>query len=340
MLKEKTMRYRKIEGGEKLSSFIKPMLAQLTDQPAFDDPEWLFEIKWDGYRAIAEVKKGAVRLYSRNGLSFAKAYSKVYDALKKLKMDIILDGEIVVFDNDKKPSFQKLQNYSNNSSYTIHYFVFDCLSMGGKDITGLPLIERKAILKSTLPKDSVIRYCDHIEESGKAFFKELSKTEMEGMIAKRAASRYQMGKRNSDWLKIKNVKSDEAVIVGFTRPKGSRIGFGSLLLAQYENKKLKYIGNVGTGFTDDILKSLYKKLNLMVVPTSPLDFPIKPPADTSWVKPNLVCNLKFTEKTSDGMIRHPVFLGLRIDKAPREVVPEKPTGKVPRKSGRLRKSTT
>jgi bifunctional non-homologous end joining protein LigD len=334
------MRYRKIEGGEKLSSFIKPMLAQLTDQPAFDDPEWLFEIKWDGYRAIAEVQKGTVRLYSRNGLSFAKAYSKVYEALKKLKKDIVLDGEIVVFDNDKKPSFQKLQNYSNNSSYTIHYFVFDCLSVDGKDITGLPLIERKTILKSNLAKDSIIVYCDHIEESGKAFFKELSKTEMEGMIAKRAASRYQMGKRNSDWLKIKNVQSDEAVIVGFTRPKGSRIGFGSLLLAQYENRKLKYIGNVGTGFTDEILKSLYKKLNLMVVPVSPLDFPIKPPPDTSWVKPNLVCNIKFTEKTSDGMIRHPVFLGLRIDKAPKEVVPEKPTRKVPRKSARPRKSKT
>jgi bifunctional non-homologous end joining protein LigD len=233
-----------------------------------------------------------------------------------------------------------LQNYSNNSSYTIHYFVFDCLSVDGKDITGLPLIERKTILKSNLAKDSIIVYCDHIEESGKAFFKELSKTEMEGMIAKRAASRYQMGKRNSDWLKIKNVQSDEAVIVGFTRPKGSRIGFGSLLLAQYENRKLKYIGNVGTGFTDEILKSLYKKLNLMVVPVSPLDFPIKPPPDTSWVKPNLVCNIKFTEKTSDGMIRHPVFLGLRIDKAPKEVVPEKPTRKVPRKSARPRKSKT
>jgi bifunctional non-homologous end joining protein LigD len=318
------MRYRKIEGGEKLSVYIKPMLAQLTDQPPFDDPGWLFEIKWDGYRAVAEIRKNSRRLYSRNGLSFATAYKKVFDALAGIKHDTVLDGEVVVFDEHDKPSFQKLQNYSNNSRYTIHYFVFDILSLDGKDLTKLNVLERKSILQSVIPKNSVIQYCDHVVGEGKAFYKEIEKNEMEGMIAKRISSTYQPGKRNPDWLKIKNVKSEEAIIVGYTQPKGSRVGFGSLLLGQYINKKLHYIGNVGTGFNDQTLQQLFKKIKALEVKQSPLDQPIKPPPTTTWIKPDLVCNIKFTEKTSEGMIRHPVFLGLRVDKKAAEVKPEIP----------------
>jgi bifunctional non-homologous end joining protein LigD len=316
------MRYRKIEGGEKLKRFIQPMLAQLTDKPPFDDDNWLFEIKWDGYRAVAEVGKKEVLLYSRNGLSFAKAYSKVYEALKKLKRDVVLDGEIVVFDEHDKPNFQKLQNYSNSSHYAIRYFVFDILMLDGKDLTALPLHERKSILKTVLPKSEIILFCDHVVGSGKAFYKEIEKKQMEGMIAKRADSKYLIGKRNSDWLKIKNVLSEEAVIVGYTEPKGSRVGFGSLLLAQYVNKKLQYIGNVGTGFNDQTLKDLHKQLRQLEVDKAPLDKAIKPPPSTHWVNPKLVCNVKFTEKTAEGMIRHPVFLGLRVDKKAKEVKPE------------------
>jgi bifunctional non-homologous end joining protein LigD len=324
------MRYRKIEGGEKLSVFIKPMLAQLTDQPPFDDPDWLFEIKWDGYRAVAEIRSNSCRLYSRDGLSFAKAYQKVFDALKRIKKEMVLDGEIVVFDENNKPSFQKLQNYSNNSGYPIQYFVFDILSLEGKDVTKLPLDKRKELLHKVLPETSVIRYCDHVGGEGKAFYKEIENSAMEGMIAKRINSTYQPGKRNTDWLKIKNVRSEEAIIVGFTEPKGSRIGFGSLLLAQYFGKKLKYVSNVGTGFSDETLRTIFKKITSLKLPTSPLDVPVKPPPHSTWVKPQLVCNIKFTEKTSDGMMRHPVFLGLRVDKKAVDVMPEKKI-KSPRK---------
>ena len=143
------MKYVKIEGSRKLSSFIEPMMAQLTDRPAFDDPEWIFEIKWDGYRAIAEINKGDVKLYSRNGLTFDKAYPKVFDALKTIKKNATLDGEIVVFDEKGKPSFQKLQNYRSNDKYTIQYYVFDILAQDGKSLTSLPLLERKDPTKAS-----------------------------------------------------------------------------------------------------------------------------------------------------------------------------------------------
>jgi len=237
------------------------MKAQLSDQPAFNSPEWFFEIKWDGYRAVAEISKKANRLYSRNGLTFDKAYPKIFSALKEIKDDAVIDGEIVVFGDDAKPSFQKLQNYKNTDSYPIQYYVFDCLEFRGKSITNLPLVERKEILKKLIPEDSqYIRYCDHVEDEGKHLFKEMQKMKLEGMIAKRKDSAYYPGKRTSDWLKIKNIQGQEAVIVGFTAPKGSRRYFGSLLLAVRKKGKLTSIGNVGTGFTDKILKDVYGKL--------------------------------------------------------------------------------
>ena len=321
------MKYAKIEGGRKLSSFIEPMKAQLTDQPAFDSPEWLFEIKWDGYRAIAEIDKSGNKLYSRNGLTFDKAYPKVFEALKSIKKNAIIDGEIVVFDEHGKPNFQKLQNYKNKDKYVIQYYVFDIIELEGKPVTGLTLIERKQILKDLLPQSKVIKYCDHVEDEGTLLFKEMQKMNLEGMIAKRKSSKYLIGKRTSDWLKIKNVQSQEAIIVGFTDPKGSRQYFGSLLIAVREKGKLVSIGNVGTGFNDKSLKDLHSKLKKLIRKTSPLDVPIKETPDITWVEPKLVCNIKFTEITDDGSVRHPVFLGLRIDKAPKEVELEKPVKK-------------
>jgi bifunctional non-homologous end joining protein LigD len=312
------MRYQKIEG-EKFRSFIKPMLAELTDQPAFDNPDWVFEIKWDGYRAIAETGKDR-RLYSRNGLSFQKAYPIVFKALAAIKKELILDGEIVVFDEHNKPSFQMLQNYSNSSGVPICYYVFDCLYADGKDLTRLTLLERKEILQRVLPRNnSVVLYCDHVTESGVEFFNQIQKSELEGMIAKKADSRYYKGKRTSSWLKIKNVKSEEAIIIGYTPPKGQRTGFGSLLLGQYHRGKLTYIGNVGTGFTDKLLRDLFSKFQKLKTKEAPLTKPPKVTAGTIWIEPVLVCNLKYTEKTTDGIVRHPVFQGLRIDKSPTEV---------------------
>jgi bifunctional non-homologous end joining protein LigD len=328
------MKYVKIEGGKKLSSFVEPMKAQLTDQPAFDSSEWIFEIKWDGYRAIAEVNKGGNKLYSRNGLTFNKAYAKVFEGLKSFKKDAIIDGEIVVFDEKGKPNFQKLQNYQNRDKYLIQYYVFDIIELAGKSVTSLTLIERKEILQKLLPESDVIKYCDHVDGEGKLLFKEMVKMGLEGMIAKRKQSKYLVGKRTSDWLKIKNVQSQEAIIVGFTDPKGSRSSFGSLLLAVKNKGKLTSIGNVGTGFTDQSLKDLHSKLKKIIRKTSPLDVPIKQTPDITWVDPVLICNIKFTEITDEGSVRHPVFQGLRIDKASKEVILEKPTqSKVKQKKG-------
>lgn len=301
------MKFVKIEGARKMTSYVKPMMATLTEQPAFDDPGWLFEIKWDGYRAIAETGGKDVKLYSRNGLTFDKAYPKIFDAVSAIKHKAILDGEIVVFDQTGRPSFQKLQNYQNTQRYVIQYYVFDCLEYNGKSLVNLPLIERKQILQDLLPDSEVIRYCDHVEEKGKVLFRELVKMNLEGMIAKRKASKYLPGKRTNDWLKIKNIKTQEAIIVGFTDPKGSRNYFGSLLLAVNKRGKLVSIGGVGTGFTDKSLKEIHAKLKKHIRKTSPLDVPIKETDDITWVDPVLVCNIKFTEITDDGSIRHPVF---------------------------------
>lgn len=318
------MKHVRIEGSRKLSSFIQPMAAQLTDLPAFDSSDWIFEIKWDGYRAIAEINKAAVQLYSRNGLTFDKAYPKVFEALKAIKKNVIIDGEIVVFDENGKPSFQKLQNYKSNDKYIIQYYAFDILAMDGKALTGFPLIERKELLRKILPKSTVVIFCDHVDAKGKSLFREMKKMGLEGMIAKRKNSKYLIGKRSADWLKIKNVQIQEAIIVGFTDPKGSRSSFGSLLLAVQKKGKLVPVGNVGTGFNDRSLKDLHIKLKKIIRKTSPLDVPIKETADVTWVDPVLVCNIKFTEITEDGSIRHPVFQGLRIDKTAKEVRLEKP----------------
>jgi len=312
----------RIEGSKKLASFIEPMKAQLSDREPFDSDEWLFEIKWDGYRAIAEIRRDGNRLYSRNGLTFDKAYPKVCEALKGIRKRAVIDGEIVAFDNTGRPSFQKLQNYRSNSSVPIQYYVFDILELEGKSLTDLSLVERKKKLRKLIPESNIIRYCDHVERDGKIFFEEMQKLNLEGMIAKKMDSRYQVGKRSSDWLKIKNIHTQEAVIVGFTDPKGSRQYFGSLLLAVHDNGKLVSIGNVGTGFTTRTLGALYKKLVPLKRKSSPLDVPIKETPDITWVEPVLVCNVKYSEMTEDGIVRHPVFQGLRVDKSAAEVTRE------------------
>lgn len=312
----------RIEGSKKLASFIEPMKAQLSDREPFDSDEWLFEIKWDGYRAIAEIRRDGNRLYSRNGLTFDKAYPKVFEALKGIRKRAVIDGEIVAFDNTGRPSFQKLQNYRSNSSVPIQYYVFDILELEGKSLTDLSLVERKKKLRKLIPESNIIRYCDHVERDGKIFFEEMQKLNLEGMIAKKMDSRYQVGKRSSDWLKIKNIHTQEAVIVGFTDPKGSRQYFGSLLLAVHDNGKLVSIGNVGTGFTTRTLAALYKKLVPLKRKSSPLDVPIKETPDITWVEPVLVCNVKYSEMTEDGIVRHPVFQGLRVDKSAAEVTRE------------------
>jgi len=293
------------------------MLAKLHDK-VFDNKDWIFEIKWDGYRAVAEINKKGNRLYSRNGLSFENKYPQIYDALKVIKKDVVLDGEIVAFDEKGMPSFQLLQQYGE-TKVPLTYYVFDCLYLDGKSLEDRPLLERKEILKELLPESDLIKYCDHVAGKGIAFFDAAKKQKLEGIIAKRADSYYYEGVRTNDWLKIKNVYTEEAIIAGYTEPRGGRKYFGALVLAQYNKGKLEYIGHTGTGFDDVTLKEVYNKLLLIETDKSPFEQKIKVNSQVHWVKPELVCNLKYSEITSDGSRRHPVFMGLRIDKKAKEV---------------------
>src|SRR5690606_2531708 len=197
---------------DKLTNFVRPMLASIHEEP-FDGSDWIFEVKWDGYRAVAETGN-EVRLYSRNGLSFLRLYPAIAEELKKIQEEAVLDGEIVVLNKQNKPDFQKLQQYDHNPSLAILYYVFDCISYRGKSVAHLPLLERKEIVRRLMVDSKIVRYSDHVQEHGIEFFSKVVEMDIEGMIAKRASSPYQPGKRSRDWLKIKNHNTQEAVIAG------------------------------------------------------------------------------------------------------------------------------
>ncbi|MDE3183423.1 MAG: DNA ligase D [Bacteroidota bacterium] len=295
------------------------MLAKETAE-AFDDKGWLFEIKWDGYRAIAEKKKSKILLYSRNGLDFAEKYPVVVAQVKKVKADAVLDGEIVVLNDEGKPDFQFLQHYSENQNRPIQYYVFDLLELNGKDTTSLPLIDRKELLKKIIPENNpAIKYSDHIFEKGKSFFRVSKEKDLEGIMAKKMDSKYYPGKRTTDWLKIKNHKTAEVIITGYTEPSGSRKYFGSLILAAKEGTKFIYMGNAGTGFNAGSLKELYDLFQPLVQKKSPFEEKIKNNSKITWLKPAVICEVKFSEVTADGKLRHPVFLRLRDDKTINEI---------------------
>ncbi len=296
------------------------MLAKETDIP-FSDAGWIFEIKWDGYRAIAEVNKKEVLLYSRNGNTFNDSYPVVVEALAKLNITAVLDGEVIVVDEDGKSNFQLLQHYEG--SFPLEYRVFDVLSINGKDVCHLPLTERKMLLKKLVKKNHVVKYSDHIENTGIEFFDAAVKNNLEGIMAKKANSEYNPGMRTGDWLKIKHHKSQEAIIAGFTEPTGSRKYFGALVLGIKKGKKLVYAGHTGSGFTHQSLKEMSQLLKPLIQKGSPFKENVKTNMPVTWVKPVLVCEIKFTEITSDGKMRHPIFLRLRDDKQAKDVNMEK-----------------
>ncbi len=305
---------------KKYTKFYKPMLATLVDK-AFNDAEWIYEIKWDGYRAITDWQDDRLKLYSRNGLSFSDKFPQIAEALTSLKHDAVLDGEIVLMDKENRPSFQKLQHYEENKELPLLYYVFDLLFLDKKDIRHLPLLERKELLKKLLEKNNhgIIRYCDHIEEKGIAFFASAKNANLEGIMAKKADSNYTCNTRSKEWLKIKNINSREGIIVGYTKPRNSRKYFGALVLAQYENNELIYMGHTGTGFDEKTLKELWEKMQPLITQKSPFKEKVKVNMPVTWIKPKLVCELNYTEMTEDGLMRHPVFLGLRFDKSKSEV---------------------
>ena len=308
---------------------LEPMLATLVDGP-FDREGWSFEVKWDGFRSIAVVKKGRVRLVSRNGKSQNRRFPTVAAALEGFPRDVVLDGEIVAVDDKGRPVFQALQNAMRSGTATILYYVFDVLQADGYDLRPLPLQRRRALLAKFLPASKVVRLSESVETKGRDFFRAAAANGLEGIMAKDMSGPYRPGERSRDWLKVKTQKRQEAVICGFTRPRASRRYFGALILGAYRSGRLDYIGRVGTGFTERTLRDLYAKLRPLATTKSP--FPSPPGTDmpVTWVEPRLVCEVKFGEWTAEGVMRQPVYLGLRDDKAARQVVREVPLPAAPK----------
>lgn len=304
--------------GTRLREYIRPMLAKLSEQP-FDGDEWLFEIKWDGYRAIAEIARGSVKLYSRNGISFENVYPALVSELANLPEGTVLDGEVVALAEDGSPSFQLLQQYNAAGDVPLVYYAFDCLRYKGRSVEDKTLIERKEILWSLLGESPVVRYSEHIAGRGKDFFTAATGRGLEGVMAKKADSVYRQNMRTGAWLKVKVTQTEEAVIAGYTRGRGSRKFFGALILGTYKSGKLVYIGHTGTGFDDRTLKTLYAQMRPLEVEVSPFDDPVPVNAPVTWLRPELVCSIKFSEVTEAGSRRHPVFLGVRIDKDAKDV---------------------
>lgn len=298
----------------------KPMLATLVDAP-FDDPDWIFEIKWDGYRALASKGK-TVQLLSRNEKSFNTRFPKIVEELEKIPDTFLLDGEIVIFDEKGRSSFQLLQNAVLNHTKA-YYYVFDILSYKGRDLRNLPLIDRKEILRLFLKRGKYryLRYSESVEKKGKALFAKAKKKGLEGIIAKRKESLY-LQTRSREWLKIKTKMRQEVVIGGFTKPRQSRKYFGALLVGVYEKGKFVYVGHVGGGFTEALLASTYKQLSKLTRKTCPFVEEPHPNAPVTWIRPKLVCEVAFAEWTDEGVMRQPIFEGMRVDKEPFDVLRE------------------
>jgi bifunctional non-homologous end joining protein LigD len=288
------------------------MKAVLTDE-RFDDPEWIYERKLDGIRCIAVRDGGKVKLYSRNDLDLG--FPEVAKAIEQQKGRFAIDGEVVALVGDQT-SFEALARRGHDS-VSLTYYVFDILWIDGEDVRARPLRERKQLLKDTIAFADPLRFTEHRNDHGVAYFEEACRKGWEGVIAKRADSPY-ASKRSKDWLKFKCGHGQELVIGGFTEPRGTRIELGALLLGVYEGDRLRYAGKVGTGFDRATLRELGEKLRARRRDTTPFADEVREKG-TTWVEPELVAQIGFAEWTRDGRLRHPRFLGLREDKAARDV---------------------
>lgn len=312
-------------GGKKapMPDSASPMLATLADKPV-DDPGWIYEIKWDGYRIQARVEGGRAELLSRGSKDYTSIFSPICRELSDLKIDCILDGEVVVVDKDGKSDFAALQNYQKTGEGNLVYYVFDALYADGYDLRPQPLTRRKENAAQIIAPLKNVRLSDHVVGRGAKFFAAAQAGGLEGIIAKEANSTY-TGRRSRSWLKIKTQQRQEAVIGGWTEPKGSRKDIGALVLGVYDDDgKLRYIGHTGGGMNDRLLGDLRKRLAAMERKTSPFADTFKVNAPVHWVSPKLMAEVTFSEWTDDGRMRQPIFAGLREDKDPTTVRRERP----------------
>lgn len=315
-------------------SDIMPMLATLVDKP-FDEPGWMYEVKWDGYRAIGYVNKGETEIRSRNNKSFNEKFYPVYEALKKSGLNAVVDGEIVVMNDKGVPDFANLQTWRSEADGQLAFYLFDILWLDGMDLMNIPLRERREILRSVVPKEGLIKLSENFEATGSEFFTLAEKMGLEGIMAKKADSLYTPDLRSKEWLKIKTEKHQELISGGYTCNEGSSKPFSALLLGLFENGAFHHVTPVGTGFNVKMQKEIVEKLKPLIIPDCPFLHvpafnkpsrfrPNPPKAEVTWVKPELVCEISYREVTKDGAIRHPSFKGLREDKNAKDVVREKP----------------
>lgn len=327
---------RKRLSGTLTPKFIEPMKATLVDKAP--PGEWIYEIKFDGFRAMAFRDRNGTRLLSRNNKDFATKFPEVYDAIAALDVgDAVIDGEIVALDEKGRSSFQLLQAYDlGEQRPPIYFYAFDLLQLNGRDLQRLPLTERKAELERLLNGSTgVVRYSTSLGNEPEKLLRQARELGLEGLIGKRPDSRYEAGQRSGNWVKLKLHHEQEFVIGGYTPPAGTRLHFGALLVGVYDSGELKFAGKVGTGFNTKLLRSLYAQFKKIERAKCPFgDLPEKRSGRYGqgvtaaemkrchWLEPRLVCQIKFTEWTRDDRLRHPVFLGLREDKAARDVVRE------------------
>ena len=300
---------------------VQPMLATLVREP-FDRPGWVYEEKYDGYRILAYKQGDRVTLLSRNAKDRTAHFKAVADAVSALRQEtLLLDGEVVAFDRRGVSRFQLLQNLADK----LHYAVFDCLYLDGRDLRAEPLRVRRAALEKVLGKPAgkppTLFSSARLADDGLKAYDIAKQKGFEGVVAKDESSPYTEG-RSAKWLKFKVKQEDEFIIAGYTAPAGAREHFGALLLAAYAGDELQYVGKVGTGFSREALAQLYRKFQSLVRQKPPVADPPRE-RDVTWLAPRLVAQIAYEEWTDDRKLRQPVYLGLRDDKRPEEVtIPE------------------
>jgi bifunctional non-homologous end joining protein LigD len=319
-----------------MPSEIHPMLATLVEKP-FDDPQWIYEVKWDGYRAVAFVRDARAALVSRNQNDLTDEFPEIAAALGALRAEsAIVDGEVVALDEEGRPSFSLMQQRTGmtspgkrgpkNRALPIVYYAFDLLYLDGYNLMAVELERRKELLKQMIPADKgFIRYSDHYPEHGAQLYAVARDKGLEGIVAKLRTGHY-VQKRSREWLKIKITRRQECVIAGYTDPRGARENFGSIVLGLYdESGKLRHVGNAGSGFTEATHAALWKRLKELQTDKNPFGEKIESTRRPHWVRPELVAEIKFSEWTHEGerggiKMRAPIYQGLRFDKKPRECV--------------------
>ena len=326
-----TLKTTELNGARRVGmpNFVAPQLATLVKEPPAGD-DWLHELKFDGYRMLCHIDSGKVRFWSRNGKDWTSKFSNLTPAVRALPAkNAIIDGEVVIFERDGRPSFQKLQHaLGSGGSQRFNFVAFDLIHLDGFDLTRVALEDRKLALKDlfkAVPAAGPLRYSDHVEGNGYLFYSHACKTGIEGIVSKLRTSSYD-STRNRNWVKVKCNKRQEFVVVGYISSTKGLPGFGSLVLGVYEGGKLVYAGRVGTGFSMKQRVDLKRELDKLARDTSPLAITPNDPGlrEAHWIEPELVAEVSFIEWTADGSIRHPSFQGLRDDVRPKNVRRELP----------------